>query len=186
MNKLQIAVLSASLGEKSRSRLATEFAINQLQKSNCDVELIDIRCLNLEVYPRSSDDVNILNMTNILNKADAWLIAGPVYNWTASGGLITFMNYWLNETTPRYRPFCMIAGAGGDKSFLAFETISRMLIHEAHAIQVGPAILVAGEDADRDTGVIVDGVQERLVRAVSTLAHVARSMSIEQSAGLVS
>jgi hypothetical protein len=47
------------------------------------------------------------------------------------------------------------------------------MIYEISAVQVGPAILAAGNLANRDTGLLEPALQERLQRAMRVLVHYA-------------
>ncbi len=177
-----IAIVSASQSKTSRSRLAARQAQHLLRQQDANVDLIDLQDLTIPPYPHGYGDEALADLTKRFNAADGWVLAVPVYNWGPSGVLLNFLHYALNDQPEqRYRPFVLLGGAGGQRSFLALDGVARTLIHEVSAVQVGPPILAAGDEADTERSHLHPDLQRRIERAVSALRRFAMASPAYQA-----
>lgn len=171
---LNIVIVSASRSGTSRSRLAAQYAQEYLAANGATVDLIHLKDHAIQTYPGSNNDPELDTLVERFNAADAWILAVPVYNWGPSGVLTNFLHYALSDKPERrYRPFIILGGAGGQKSFLSLDGLARTMTYEVNAVEVGPAILAAGDEADRDRAWLHPDVKRRIERAVSALAKFA-------------
>lgn len=171
---VKIVIVSSSQAKKSRSRMAALHAKECLMGRHVRGDFIDLNEYDLLTYPKSKGDPILDELVQRFNAADGWVLAVPVYNWGVSGVLLNFLHYALDDDPQRrYRPFVLIGGAGGMKSYLALDGLARTMIYEISAVQVGPAILAAGSLANRDTGLLEPDLQGRLQRAMAALVHYA-------------
>ena len=175
----RIVIVSASHADKSRSRLAGLYAQECLLSYAVRVDFIDLQVYNIHHYPHSETDPELKTLIERFDAADAWVLAVPIYNWGASGALINFLHYALNdEPLRRFRPFVLLGGAGGQRSYLALDGLARMLIHEIYAVQVGPAILAAGNLVDRATDTIAPELQTRIQISMEALVRFAAASAL--------
>jgi NAD(P)H-dependent FMN reductase len=182
-SELRIVVLSSSPSEASRSRLAALYARKCLTDAGVPTDFLDLRAEPVALYPGRPDDLPRVELVRRFHAADGWVIAGPVYNYGAGSVLINFLHYALNSEGRRHRPFVLIAGAGGEHSFLAFDSLANRLAHEIHAVPAVPTVYVAGEAANPAEGHLDSKVRQRLHVATSFLLYLteaAREFTREQ------
>jgi NAD(P)H-dependent FMN reductase len=167
-----IAVLCTSPAERSRSRTAAVFARQLLREGRlAEVDWLDLRERPVPLYPGPEDDLAREELVGRFNAADAWLIATPVHNWSASAATWNFLNHALDGEGRRHRPVLIVAGAGSSRSLLALDGLARTLLHEVHAVLVGPPVVAAGDDVDREAGTLSPDLQKRLRASVAALTH---------------
>lgn len=149
---------------------------------------LDLAEFDLRSYPRSEDDPIVSWMREEFEAADGMIIACPVYNWGASSSLTNFFHYVLDsENGRRHRPFILLGGAGTVRSHLALDGVARSLLNEIQGIQIGPPILGAGSEVDRDSASLETSLADRIEKATSMLVtHAAVSArQLEQSLSLI-
>jgi NAD(P)H-dependent FMN reductase len=137
------------------------------------VDWLDLRETPVALYPGPAEESTRAGLIERFNAADGWVIASPVHNWSAAAGTWNFLSFALDGEGRRYRPFLLLAGAGSGRSHLALDSLGRSLVHEIHATQVGPALVAAGDDADRKTGRLAPDLQQRIRTAVMALVRFA-------------
>jgi NAD(P)H-dependent FMN reductase len=162
----RIVVVAASPSPRSRSRIAARFVAEQIEECGATVAAIDLLKDPVDPYPGRETDAHRTILVGRFREADGVVLAAPVYNWGPSSHLLNFLHYALEGEGRRYRPFLLIAGAGGVRSHLAFDGLGRTVVHEEHAVLVGPPVLVAGDDADIEAERLTPELEERL-RTVS-------------------
>jgi NAD(P)H-dependent FMN reductase len=170
----KVVVVSSSPSRHSRSLAGARYALAFLREHGIQAELIDLRRTPLPMYdPEAAADPGRDLLLRAFNDADAWVLAGPVYNWGSGSHLINFLHHSLGPRARRYRPFVLVAGAGSLQGLLAFDGLGRTLLHEVHGVQVGPPVLLAGAAVDPETGRLDDEVRLRLEKALTALVHFA-------------
>jgi len=164
----KISVLSSSQNLDSRSKAAALFCKEVLDKNGCVVDFIDLNNLELLPYPRSEQNQEIKNACNKFNNADGWVLASPVYNFGASGTLLTFLHYALAiDSGAQWKPFCIVASMNSMSSRLATDHLARSLMLERNAVAVGPTIISAGENI-KEMSV---SLRTRIEKQMKVLAH---------------
>jgi NAD(P)H-dependent FMN reductase len=141
MKKPVIAVVSSSLRAQSRSRAMSRGAAEILREAGAETSFINLAELNVLPYPRSNDDAAVRDACARFNAADGWVIATPVYNFGASGGLLDFLHIALDSDLGKWKPFVLLSSLGGVRSSLSLDHLARTLVYEVSAVQVGPALL---------------------------------------------
>lgn len=174
MHQPRIAVLSSSLNPVSRSRLGAEACRQKLEEWGCSTLWIDLADLRFESFPRSENDAGLQAACQQFNQADGWVVATPVYNFTVSGTLLTFLHYALaSDSGDRWKPFCLLASMDGLRAGLALDSLGRTLQHERSAVAVGPPLIGIGTQLDTKTGQISYDMHERIDRSLRALVHYA-------------
>ena len=166
----KIAIISTSLAPKSRSRIVLRFMYEQIQEID-DVEAVwfDVQDHPLPLYTDGVSNEHVVAGKKILSDTDAWVIGGPVHNWGAASSTINFLNYCLDKKVYSYKPFTLIAGAGTSVSFLAMDGLGRNIRTEVKGVEVGPALVCAGDSVDRETGNIDDKTKGRLEERIEAM-----------------
>lgn len=169
-----IALVSASLAECSRSRVAIDEGADVLRTAGCTVDVIDLSTLDLQLYPRSEDDPKVLDACGRFDRADGLVLGTPIYNFGVSGALLSFLHYAMTTATgERWKPFCVLASMAGTRSAMAADAVVRSVTYERSAVAVGPPIIVSGDGVDRATGVVSDELRQRIQSQLRVLAQYA-------------
>ncbi len=172
LSKPRIAVLSSSLNPVSRSRLGAGACLQKLGEWGYPATWIDLADLRFEPYPRSENDADLQAACGLFNAADGWVVATPVYNFTVSGTLLTFLHYALaSDSGERWKPFCLLASMDGLRAGLALDSLGRTLQHERSAVWVGPPLIGIGTQLDTKTGQLSYDMNERMDRSLRALVH---------------
>lgn len=181
-NTETILTVSSSLAVKSRSRVMARAAFEGLSKfTMIESRWLDLAEFDLQPYPTSEDDPVTNRMRKEFEAADGLILACPVYNWGPAASLTNFLHYVLDpENGRRYRPFLILAGAGTSKSHLAMDGLSRSILNEIHGIQIGPPIVGAGADVNRDSGCLAPALAERIENILEKLVRHTRTSAIRQ------
>src|SRR4051794_22427883 len=94
----KVAVVSSSPSEHSRSLVGARHALTFLREHSIEAELIDLRRTPFPMYnPEAAGDSRRDILLRVFNEADAWVLAGPVYNWGSSSHLTNFLHYALDQ-----------------------------------------------------------------------------------------
>jgi|GEM_PF-6732791 len=183
--EITILAISSSLSPTSRSRTMARIALDGLTRfEGVRRRWIDLGEFDLRSYPRSEDDPLVAWMREEFEAADGLIVACPVYNWGAAGSLTNFFHYVLDsENGRRHRPFVILGGAGTVRSHLALDGVARSLLNEIQGIQIGPPILGAGSEVDRDSDRLEPSLADRIEKTTTMLVtHAAvGSRQLEQS-----
>jgi FMN reductase len=175
MRKPNVLTISSSLSPSSRSKVLAKYAHEELGRMEVESQFLDLADYDIQIYPRSENDPTLRRLVEVFERADGYVIASPVYNWHNAASVTNFLHYALDpEGGRRYRPFLLLAGAGSSRSHLACDGLTRTLTSEIHAIQIGPPIVGAGDEVDKETGWIDESLEQRIVKAISVLAEHAK------------
>jgi NAD(P)H-dependent FMN reductase len=170
-DETKVLVISSSLAAKSRSRIMAQVALESLRKLNMvEPRWIDLAEFDLLPYPRSENDPALNWMREEFEAADGFVLSCPIYNWGAAASLTNFLHYVLDsDGGRRYRPFITLAGAGTVRSHLAVDGVARSILNEIRGIQVGPPILGAGSEVDRESATVDRALTERIDEVIEVL-----------------
>ena len=157
-----IAVVTTSLSEDSRSRIAAKQIEESLKSLGLETEWIDLSQISMLPYPKSEDDKDLNEIIEKVYKADALVLAFPIYNYGESGHTRDFLAYTLDKKEMENKVCLLIAGCSTHASFLAPMSLSKTLQAEIGAVMLGPGILACGDDIDKEKRSVSDKLQERL------------------------
>ncbi len=170
----RITVVSSSIAGTSRTRLMAKFCLEALSTLGVEASLLDLAALEVRAYPRSEKDPAVEAACADFNAADGWVLAAPIYNFGASGALLDFLHYALDNDLGRWKPFVLLAAQAGNRSTMALDHVARTLTYEVSAVQIGACITAVGDNSvHRGTGVIADELQTRMINQMRVLAHFA-------------
>ena len=127
---MKIVGLGGSLASRSNSRSALEAALAGAASSGAEIQLLDIRLLDLPMYNPDHDEPTEAATTLIeaCYGADGLLWSSPMYQGTISGSLKNALD-WLNLLADRDPPFLhdkvigLISAAGGAQGLQAINTM---------------------------------------------------------------
>jgi FMN reductase len=128
--KIKVVGLGGSLAQHSASRAALEIALKGAEEAGAQVELFDVRTLNLPMYePDTSDAPEAARrLADAVGGAHGLLWSSPLYHGTVSGAFKNALD-WLQLLSDRDPPFLtnkivgLISTAGGVYGLQAVNTM---------------------------------------------------------------
>jgi FMN reductase len=127
---ISITGLGGSLRPTSSSRAALKVALDGAAEAGANVDVLDLRELNLPMYDPSSDDVpeSVTRLVESLYAADGMIWSSPLYNGSISGSFKNALD-WLILLAKREPPYLtdkvvgLISVAGGTQGLQAINTM---------------------------------------------------------------
>jgi FMN reductase len=127
--RARIVGLGGSLAEVSRSRAALRIALDGAAEAGADIELLDLRELDLPAYsPDATPGDAAVRLLETCYGSDGMLWASPMYQGTISGSFKNALD-WLHDLGTREPPFLhdkvigLISAAGGTQGLQATITM---------------------------------------------------------------
>jgi FMN reductase len=127
---VRIVGLGGSLARVSRSRAALQAALAGAERAGAQVELLDIRSLDLPMYNPDDDEPTeaAARLVETSYAADGMLWSSPMYQGTISGAFKNALD-WLHVLGQRDPPYLhdtvigLISAAGGTQGLQAINTM---------------------------------------------------------------
>ena len=164
--RLTIVGLGGSLASVSRSRAALQLALEGAARAGADTTLLDLRELDLPMYPPDNDEPtpSAERLIEACYSADGMLWSSPMYNGSVSGSFKNAID-WLHMLGSREPSFLhdkvigLISAAGGTQGMQVVNTME-FSVRSLRAWAVPYVVPVA-----QATGVFADSgdVQNRAV-----------------------
>ncbi|MFB6169788.1 MAG: NADPH-dependent FMN reductase [Haloarculaceae archaeon] len=94
MTRTHVAALVGSLREASKSRVAARHALDACEAAGATTDLVDLRELDLQVFDADDREAgDAAELTRRVERADAILLATPMYHGSYSSVLKTAIDY---------------------------------------------------------------------------------------------
>lgn len=143
----KICVIQGSLSKDSKTRIVIDKVIESLESKEVQVELIDLRDLELQFcdgrdIEQYNDDMQKAYRTMLAS--DAFVIGMPVYCYSFSGVLKNFLDITCDAMAEK--PFGIVCNSGGPRSYLASADLVKMLTFEVNCLPVFPTIHTSSGD----------------------------------------
>jgi FMN reductase len=174
--------LGGSLASPSRSLLALQTALEGAAAAGADVELLDLRQLDLPMYrPDAEPSANVLSMARTLYRAQGLIWSSPMYNGTISGSFKNALDWLhlLGEWDPPYLTDSvvgLISTAGGTQGLQAVNTME-FVVRALRAMAIPLVVPVARAQQALDaSGRVTDPPVQRQLHTLG--AEVARVSSL--------
>ncbi len=126
---VKIVGLTGSLNEQSTSTAALRLALTAAKRAGAEVELVDIRELDLPLYrPEAETPAAANRLAAAVESADGMIWASPLYHGTISGAFKNALDWLqlLGEADPPYltdKPVGLVSTAGGVQGLQAINTM---------------------------------------------------------------
>jgi FMN reductase len=128
--RLAIVGLGGSLARVSRSRAALIVALEGAATAGADIELLDLRELELPMYDPDNEapPPSAARLIDVCYAADGMIWSSPMYQGTISGAFKNALD-WLHPLARRDPPFLhdkvvgLISAAGGTQGLQAINTM---------------------------------------------------------------
>lgn len=128
--EIKVAGIGGSLAESSSSLAALKIALEGAAEAGAQVELLDIRELNLPMYVPGTKDVaeSVRRLCEAVYEADGLLWSSPLYHGTISGSFKNALDWLdlLSDRKPAYltdKVVGLISTAGGTQGLQAVNTM---------------------------------------------------------------
>jgi len=96
--KLNVLGVGSSMRQGSYSTTALNMILDMSKGNEAETMLLDLRQTNLPMLYAAKDDTNeIVQVTKLVEWADAYILATPDYHGSMSGSLKNFLDYFWSE-----------------------------------------------------------------------------------------
>jgi len=96
--KLNVLGVGSSMRQGSYSTTALNMILDMAKGNEAETMLLDLRQTNLPMLYAAKDDTNeIVQVTKLVEWADAYILATPDYHGSMSGSLKNFLDYFCSE-----------------------------------------------------------------------------------------
>ncbi len=188
-DRLTIVGLGGSLASVSRSRAALVAALEGVAAAGADVELLDLRELDLPLYNSDHEEPteSAARLIKSCYAADGMIWSSPLYQGTISGSLKNALD-WLHLLGRRDPPYLhdkvigLISAAGGTQGLQAVNTME-FSVRALRGWAVPYVVPVAGAARifDEDGRVQDEGIEHQLVTLGSEVVRVAQRFAADAS-----
>ena len=96
--KLNVLGVGSSMRQGSYSTAALNMILDMAKGNGAETKLLDLRQTNLPMLYAAKDDTHeIVQVTELVEWADAYILATPDYHGSMSGSLKNFLDYFWSE-----------------------------------------------------------------------------------------
>ena len=96
--KLNVLGVGSSMRQGSYSTTALNMILDMAKGNDAETKLLDLRQTNLPMLYAAKDDTHdIVQVTELVEWADAYILATPDYHGSMSGSLKNFLDYFWSE-----------------------------------------------------------------------------------------
>ncbi len=138
-------IISSSLSPDSRSFLLCEQVERRLNKIGVNVELVDARALNLNLYYKGMT-MDMEDLSKKVSEADNVIIGMGVHCYSINDGLKLILDSCFGGAIGKF--FGILCAAGGDKSYLSTMHLTQICMNEWRMIQLPRIVYALGSDFD--------------------------------------
>lgn len=180
--KNNVLVISTSLNPGSNSRVLARAAYELFKStSNIEVEWLDLREIQL---PQCDGDAayghpNVEKVTAQVKRADAIVMAVPIYNYSISGAAKNLIELTGQAWNDKIVGF--LCAAGGRSSYMAVMGIAQSLMLDFRCLII-PRFVYADGSAFVKTEISDDQITSRLTELTQTAVRLAGALKIKTEA----
>ena len=96
--KLKVLGVGSSMREQSYSTAALKLILERVTKNEAEIKLLDLRQNRLPMlYSTNDNNAEIVNVAELVNWADAFILATPDYHGSMSASIKNFLDYFWSE-----------------------------------------------------------------------------------------
>jgi NAD(P)H-dependent FMN reductase len=142
---MRVLCLSSSLRPGNRTSVVAKAVADGLGRAGHEVDLLELSEVALEFCdgrPLAQYGESMRGAADRVAKADAYVIAMPVYCYSLPGVLKNFLDVAIGGMAGK--PFAVVAVAGGERSYLACADLQRILQYEVSAVPY-PRVVYASD-----------------------------------------
>lgn len=176
----KVLVISSSLNPGSNSRKMAK-AVVELLKSRAQVELVDLRDLDLPFCDAGASygHPNVGVITQKIKDADCIVIATPIYNYNISGALKNLIELTGKAWTDKLVGF--LCAAGGRASYMSVLGLANSLMLDFRSVIIPRFVYAEGSSFSGD--IIETEIGGRLEAFVEAVVTTSERLKAPQSVG---
>jgi FAD reductase [NAD(P)H] len=143
----KIVIIQGSLNKDSKTAIVVAETEKVLRSRNLDFETLDLRSLKMQFCDgRNLADYNedMQKAYRLLESAQGYIFAMPVYCWSMSGVLKNFIDITAGALENKVAG--ILCNAGGNRSFMASADLIQVLYYESAMMTVHPIVYTSSED----------------------------------------
>jgi FMN reductase len=187
---LRIVGLGGSLAAVSRSRAALATALEGAEEAGAEIELLDLRELDLPMYDPDADSITpaATRLIEAAHAADGLVWSSPLYQGSISGALKNALD-WLHLLGDRDPPYLkdkvvgLISAAGGTQGLQAINTMEfSVRALRAWAVPYVVPVASAARVFDLEGRIHDDAIQQQLRMLGSEVVRVAERFAADDPA----
>lgn len=170
-----ILVISSSLHPNSRSRILASACVDRLSSLGEDVQYFDLSLSTLPQCDGASayNDPKVQELGKLIERADAVLIASPVYNYDVNSAAKNAVELTGRAWTGKV--VGMMLAAGGQGSYMSGMGLANSLMLDFRCIIVPRFIYATGDSFEGDR-LADDNIQQRVELLVTDTIRIARAL----------
>lgn len=178
---MNITIISCSLHPQSRSYVLAQQAFNELKSQGEDPLLVDLREMEIPFCgtTESWDDPATKEIKEILEKADAVLMAAPVYNYDLNAAAKNLLELGLRSWNGTIVGF--LCAAGGQRSYMSVLGMANSLMLDFRCLIIPRFVYAVGDDFgdDREPTMYIssDEIKERIQELTSETVRLTKALS---------
>jgi FMN reductase len=167
MRPLNVLGVSSSMRERSFGTRTLKMVLDTAQKYEAKTRLLELRKVMMPLFnPDSSSmqsDMNIQNVTEDINWADAFILVSPDYHGSISGSMKNFLDYYWEEFAGKTFGYICTSHEKG----LTVMDQMRTAVRQCYGWSLPYGISVNGGEDFNETGELVNSVLEKRLRMLA-------------------
>lgn len=173
---MKVLVISSSLNPGSRSRLMARFVKAKFEaESDLQVDWVDLQETALPFCDGGAayGDANVIELSQRMEEADAFVLATPIYNFDANSALKNLVE--LVGRKMENKLVGILASAGGAMSYMSPMALANSLMLDFRTVILPRFVYATGSDWDGDNAKAP--IAERLEQFAAHFLDLGRKLS---------
>jgi azobenzene reductase len=151
--KLNVLGVGSSMRQGSYSTTALNMILDMAKGNEAETKLLDLRQTNLPMLYAAKDDTHeIVQVTELVEWADAYILATPDYHGSMSGSLKNFLDYFWSEFAGKTFGYIV---ASHEKGLTVMDQM-RTAVRQCYGWSIPYGISINPEDDFNDKGKVIN------------------------------
>ena len=151
--KLNVLGVGSSMRQGSYSTTALNMILDMAKGNEAETKLLDLRQTNLPMLYAAKDDTHeIVQATELVEWADAYILATPDYHGSMSGSLKNFLDYFWSEFAGKTFGYIV---ASHEKGLTVMDQM-RTAVRQCYGWSIPYGISINPEDDFNDKKVVIN------------------------------
>ena len=166
MKSLNVLGVSSSMRERSIGTLTLKIVLDTVRKYEVKIRLLELRRVKMPLFnPESSmqSNLNLQNVTEYANWADAFILVSPDYHGSISGSMKNFLDYYWEEFAGKTFGYICTSHKKG----LTVMDQMRTAVRQCYGWSLPYGVSVNGGEDFNEAGEIVNSVLEKRLKMLA-------------------
>jgi FMN reductase len=166
MKSLNVLGVSSSMRERSIGTLTLKIVLDTVRKYEVKIRLLELRRVKMPLFnPESSmqSNLNLQNVTEYVNWADAFILVSPDYHGSISGSMKNFLDYYWEEFAGKTFGYICTSHEKG----LTIMDQMRTAVRQCYGWSLPYGVSVNGGEDFNEAGEIVNSVLEKRLKMLA-------------------